>query len=145
MELFVPTSLINAMNKKSAVEITLNNFTTQLPSVLKFMSEYQAIHNVLPVEWQNFCNDLGSVFSSLTISSKEEFMKTTSTVSNEVKRLQWTLALVKEGWTEAELINMDMVELRDLYEEEFPSTITSYSATATGGVSKKVTHIKKQA
>lgn len=145
MELLVPKSLIIAMNKTYIAEYEAKDIGMCLHLVVKMISAYESKHNIVPTEWSMFLDNLKNVLAELTAIEQGEAMK--NLVELEVKRTEWITRLVFSdlGMSDVELRALSMVELRDVYEETFPSYITVKSATATGGTSRLMTKIAKPA
>ena len=51
---------------------------------------------------------------------------------------RFTVALGKKGYTQEELAELSNVELRDLYEEEFPSVIHVVGMYRNGGTTRNL-------
>lgn len=145
MELLIPKSLIVAMNKTYIAEYEAKDISMCLHLVVKMISAYESKHHYIPSEWSVFLDNLNNVLAELTAIEQGEAMKNLFEI--ELKRTEWITKLVFEemGMSDVELRALTMVELRDLYEDTFPSYITVKSATATGGVSRLMTKIAKPA
>ncbi|MDD3412468.1 MAG: hypothetical protein PHY47_00545 [Lachnospiraceae bacterium] len=145
MKLTVPHSLVVAMNKVSLTEYKPIDVLMNLAETVRMISSYESKHGYIPKEWSLFLDDMNKVLTVLSQENQETIM--TNLIEIETKRAEWITKLVfaDVGLTELELRAFSMVELRDLYEETFPSYITIKSATATGGVKRMVTKISKPA
>ena len=143
MELIVPKSLLIAMNHESIVELSVEDIKNNLAKAIQLISKYEAQHNYVPTEWSMFLDNINNLLSQVTVKEGEAM----NVIELETKRTEWITKLVFEeiGYSEKDLRALSMVELRDLYEDTFPSYITVRSATSTGGVKKLVTKISKPA
>jgi hypothetical protein len=145
MKLTVPQSLINAMSKNSLVEYKAIDVLMNLAETIKLISSYEGQYGYLPKEWSMFLDNVNEVLTVLNQENQEIVMS--NLVELEVKRTEWITKLIFQdiGMSDVELRSLSMVELRDLYEETFPSYLTVKSATSTGGVSRLMTKISKPA
>ena len=59
------------------------------------------------------------------------------------KRIQFQNIAIKAGYSKDEVLEMSMVELRDIVDSMYPLRIVSVSVSAAGGKVKRVSVIKK--
>lgn len=59
-----------------------------------------------------------------------------------VRKYQYQMFLIEEGYTAEEVAEMDLKELRAAVDTVVPLTITNSSLTTHGGKTKKVTVVK---
>ena len=62
----------------------------------------------------------------------------------EIIKMKYVARLISVGYSKDELMEMKLVELRKLIDKEFPIVITSVCVTASGGVRRVKTIVKRR-